>query len=253
MDAPKTLSLNDLVIRFNKPSRILEVGFGDGEFLGKLCEVGHSVVGTEVSDRMVQETQKQIPKATILLSHDPSGIDGTFDAVCCFEVLEHVPDPISLARQFPANLFFGSVPNAGRWYPRLTGRYEYWDFPPNHLWRFCDCQPLGPDHHDNDCKLGNQDRLAENQRGMSLRWLLKEAGYTRINVRPTPVQSHDLLRMIPIRRVSGDYDNMRHRSMAGRISTAGRKLTLPFTIPAAGVLNLFGQAGVSFYITAERD
>ena len=253
MDAPKILSFTDIRLRLKEPSRILEVGFGDGEFLGKLCEAGYSVVGTEVSVRMVDETREKIPQATILLNNEPSEIDGPFEAVCCFEVLEHVPDPISLARQFPANLLFASVPNAGRWYPRLTGKYEYWDYPPNHLWRFCDCEPSGPDYHDSDCKLGNRGKLAENQQGMSLRWVLQEAGYKHVEISPTPVQPHDLLRMIPIRRVSGDYDNMRRKSKLGLLTAAGRKLVMPATAPAAGVLNLLGQSGVSFYITATRD
>jgi hypothetical protein len=253
MDFPKILSLEDIRSRLKEHSRILEVGFGDGEFLGKLCEAGHSVVGTELSARMVEETRENIPQAIILLNDQPSEIDGSFDVVCCFEVLEHVPDPISLARQFPANLIHASVPNAGRWYPKLTGRYEYWDYPPNHLWRFCDCEPLGPDYHGRDCKLGDLSKLAENQRAMSLRWLLQEAGYTKVEVRPTPVQAHDLLRMIPLRRVSGDYDNMRRRSKLGLLTAAGRRLMTPATAPAAGLLNLLGRSGVSFYATGARE
>lgn len=252
MDYPKILSLEDIHNRLTKRSRILEIGFGNGEFLGKLCEEGHSVVGTEVSARMVEETRKRIPEATMLLNDQPSKVDGNFDAVCCFEVLEHVPDPISLARQFPANRIYASVPNAGRWYPKLTGRYEYWDFPPNHLWRFCNCEPLGPDRHDQDCKLQDARNLAKNQQSMPLRWLLKEAGYTQVTVRPTPVQAHDLLRMIPLRKVTGNYDDMRHNSKFGMLTSAGRRLMTPLTMPAAGILNLFGSYGVSFYITGTR-
>jgi len=252
MDYPKILSLEDIHTRFKKPSRILEVGFGDGEFIGKLCEKGHSVVGTEVSARMVEETQKRIPQATTLLNDNPAEIDGYFDAVCCFEVLEHVPDPIALARQFPANIIYASVPNAGRWYPKLTGRYEYWDFPPNHLWRFCDCEPLGPGHHNQDCKLSDAGNLGENQCAMSIRWLLKEAGYTQITVRPTPVHANDLLRMIPIRRISSDYDQMRRKSKLGRLTSAGRRIMTPITAPAAGILNLLGNSGVSYYFTGTR-
>ena len=252
LDYPKILSLEDIGSRSQDGLNILEVGFGDGEFLSKLCEAGHSVVGTEVSAQMVEQTRKKISQATILQNDQPSEIDGFFDAVCCFEVLEHVPDPISLARQFPAERIYASVPNAGRWYPKLTGRYEYWDFPPNHLWRFCDCEPLSADNHDQGCKLRDAGKLAKGQRAMPLRWLFKEAGYTNIKVRPTPVQAHDLLRMIPLRKVSSDYDQMRRKSKLGTITSVGKRLVTPVTAPAASILNLFGSSGVSFYVSGTR-
>lgn len=253
MDSPKTLTLRDLRKRFTGPARVLEVGFGDGRFVKNLSDSGYSVIATEISAEMVAETQSKVSEATVLLSDDPSELQGDFDAVCCFEVLEHLPDPEAFAKKLPGNSLFASVPNPWRWYPKLTGRYEYWDYPPNHLWRYCDCAPIGPDHHDANCKLVQEHHVASGQKTMSLRWILHQAGYTKINIRKTPVQAHDILRIIPIRKVSNNYDQMRRRSMFGMLTSTVRTLSVPATLPMAGVLNLLGFAGVSFYVTATRD
>lgn len=252
MDSPKILALQDIRSRLEVNKRILEVGFGDGNFLRRICDMGYSVVGTEVSEGMVEKVQQAVPQASVLLSDDPSSLPYEFDAVCCFEVLEHLEDPEDFARKLPGCLLYASVPNPWRWYPRITGRYEYWDYPPNHLWRYCACSASGPDHHDQDCKLADRKQIATSQRSMSLRWVLHQAGYTKITMVPTPVQAHDLLRIIPVRRVSRDYDNMRRRSTLGLLMSAGRHMVMPATMPAAAVLNLLGQSGVSYYITASR-
>lgn len=252
MDSPKILALHDIQSRLDETMRILEVGFGDASFVKELCDMGFSVVGTEVSEGMVKKAQEKVPQASILLSGDPSDLPYDFAAVCCFEVFEHLEDPEAFARKLPGPLLYASVPNPWRWYPRLTGRYEYWDFPPNHLWRYCACNAAGPDDHEPGCKLGDEKQVAPSQRAMSLRWLLQQAGYTKITMQPTQVQAHDLLRIIPIRRVSGDYDDMRRRSKLGLLTSAGRRMLIPATMPAAAVLNLLGQSGVSYYIRASR-
>jgi len=120
MDSPKILALRDIQQRLKGHKQVLEVGFGDGSFVKHLSEVGYSVVATEVSEKMVQKTREKVPQATILMSEDPSDLPYDFDAVCCFEVFEHLAEPESFARRLPGSLLYASVPNPWRWYPKLT-------------------------------------------------------------------------------------------------------------------------------------
>ena len=252
MDHPKKLALRDIRASLHGAGRILEIGFGDGGFLKSLCEAGYEVMGTETSGTLVQEAQRNLPQAKIFLADDPSTLPDVFDAVCCFEVLEHLIDPVEMAKKVPSTVLYGSVPNPRRWYPSMTGKYEYWDHPPNHLWKFCLCEPIAADHHDSHCKLTRTGHLSPGQQGMSIRWLLQQAGYTRISVEPTLVQSHDLLRMIPIRKNVKNYDEMRSKGTKSFITSTARRMLQPITFPTASALNLFRAQGVSFYINAVR-
>ena len=58
MDITKVLALKDVPQRINDAARILEVGFGDGQFLRSLSNAGYSVVGTEVSQWMLDEVRE---------------------------------------------------------------------------------------------------------------------------------------------------------------------------------------------------
>ena len=246
------MALADIEQKLRGTGKILEVGFGDSGFLKNLCEAGYSVTGTEISESMVKETQRILPGAKVVCTDDPSEVDGDFDAVCCFEVLEHLSDPPDLATKLPGNLLLGSVPDPWRWYPKITGRYEYWDYPPNHLWRYCLCAPIDRAHHDSDCKLKENIHGAEGPQVMSLKWVLSQAGYEKVVIRQTPVQPQDLLRIIPIRKNSASYDQMRPKGKFRLITSTARKVLAPMTYAGSGVLNAMGFHGVSYYFTASR-
>ena len=252
MDRAKVLALRDMAIDLEPQASILEVGFGDGSFLKALTEKGYLVTGTETSESMVKQVSREVVEARVIAADDLVAADSDFDAVCCFEVLEHVEEPIALASQFLAKSLYASVPNPRRWYPAITGRYEYWDFPPNHLWRFCTCPPLGPDHHEEDCKQSETPIQLGHPRMMSIRWVLDQAGYETASINSTSVDGDDLLRVVPIKEVSSDYDEMRPKSGARRMATLAKTLLTPATVPIAGCLSLVGFRGVSYYIHAQR-
>jgi hypothetical protein len=253
VDAPKILAIAEIEQQLGGNGTILEVGFGDSSFLRNLCDAGYSVTGTEISDWMVKETQANLPQATVVCTDDPSEIKGNFDAVCCFEVLEHLPDPMTLAANLPGNVLYGSVPDPLRWYPRLTGKYEYWDYPPNHLWRYCLCEPKAQDYHEPSCKLKDKIKSADGPDVMSLRWVLSQAGYEQVTIHQTHVQPQDLLRIIPIRRNSASYDQMRTKRGGLRLAiSAAKKVLAPGTFMGSSALNIMGFHGVSYYFTASR-
>lgn len=69
---------------------VLEVGFGDGSFLGYAAARGWNVIGTELSD-----VQVTLGRAAGYNVHTPDYVDGlaeeSLDLIVAFDVLEHIP------------------------------------------------------------------------------------------------------------------------------------------------------------------
>ncbi len=125
--------------RFGK---ILEVGCGQGEFIEKLLRSpGPEVRGIDMNPAAVAHAQRKgLPIA--LASGDAPGGEppGSWDAVCAFQVLEHVPDTrgflASLVRLLrPGGRLILSVPNADS-FIRHDGN-NLLDMPPHHMTRWC--------------------------------------------------------------------------------------------------------------------
>lgn len=104
--------------------RILDFGCGDGTYFRMLIESGEcpsSAVGLEVDPRVIADNYKDFadhPEVSFELYSDFDFVAaaGTFDAVICMEVLEHIPDPTELIRQMhsllrPGGRFLISIPN----------------------------------------------------------------------------------------------------------------------------------------------
>ena len=69
---------------------VLEVGFGNGEFLGFCTSQGWNVQGTELSDLQV-EIGMAAGFAVHGVDHVGEIPDGSLDLVAAFDVLEHIP------------------------------------------------------------------------------------------------------------------------------------------------------------------
>jgi SAM-dependent methyltransferase len=80
---------------------ILEIGCGNGFFLKKAREQGwRQVRGVEPSRAAVEEASAEI-RSSIICAMMQSCLfpDHSFDAICLFQVLDHVLDPTSLLKQ----------------------------------------------------------------------------------------------------------------------------------------------------------
>jgi len=82
--------LNNKVLS-KKRSKVLEVGFGNGELLGYLRKRSHDVVGVEINDNLVERANKAGYKSFAGLVWEIEELQFTkFDLIVAFDVAEHL-------------------------------------------------------------------------------------------------------------------------------------------------------------------
>jgi SAM-dependent methyltransferase len=125
-----------LVERFGlRGKRVVEVGCGDGNYLGILRDLGVDVVGNEASTRFreVAEAAGHRVHAGYVTAQDPVP-DGPYDAFVTREVFEHVPDPNDFLQGVRASLTDDGVGLVE--VPSLEQALEhgrFYDFFPDHV------------------------------------------------------------------------------------------------------------------------
>lgn len=79
------------VVRALKPSSVLEVGCGDGRFIGMLAPSVPRCVGVDLVERAIRYARAFNPDVEFLCE-DVTRIEEQFDVVASIEVLEHITD-----------------------------------------------------------------------------------------------------------------------------------------------------------------
>lgn len=128
--------LRVLAERLPRRGRLLDFGCADGYFLELARTDGWEVAGVEVSEEMAKEvTAKMGIPVTTSLDNLPSV---QFDAITLWEVIEHLPQPITELRRLgerlrPGGVLMLSTPNVGHW--QAIREPERWVGyrPPAHL------------------------------------------------------------------------------------------------------------------------
>jgi SAM-dependent methyltransferase len=149
LNAKRTFSRYPFIVRILNSLRLrpshylLEVGAGTGRVARYVADnVGCEVYCTEASKRCTDfiEGKLGIPAAPVTdLSNLPPRFPTLFDAITCFEVMEHVPRPLAFLKQMVERLtedgyLLFSVPNkALDDYLRENKARRKDDYPPHHL------------------------------------------------------------------------------------------------------------------------
>mgnify|MGYP001824745158 FL=1 len=121
-------------------ARILEIGCGNGAFLDLCRRAGFERLrGLELNARARRECREKGHAVSDQLIEQLGPSDGSFDYICAFQVLEHVPDPVGFLRAAAGRLRRGgklilSTPNAAS----FLARYKWCllDLPPHHMSRW---------------------------------------------------------------------------------------------------------------------
>lgn len=119
--------------------RILDVGCGDGRFLQVLRDFGPpewELVGVDFDPAAVERCKQKGFEAHASRVEDLAGADGTYDAVVMLQLIEHVEDPVRIARRVlsllrPGGVFVIETPNLAGWDYHLFRRrwWGHYHFP----------------------------------------------------------------------------------------------------------------------------
>ncbi len=122
--------------------RVLEIGCGAGFFLERLREQGKQVQGLELNGAAAAFARSRgLDVEQTPLEAFAAGHEGRFDAVCLFQVLEHVAAPLpflghALACLQPRGLLLVSVPNMAGVLGRVAPLVA--NLPPHQVSRWTD-------------------------------------------------------------------------------------------------------------------
>jgi 2-polyprenyl-3-methyl-5-hydroxy-6-metoxy-1,4-benzoquinol methylase len=77
------------VLKIKKSTKILEVGYGNGSFLGYMSRKGFNIWGVEINNNLVDLAKKH--NFITFDSMDKIDANVKFDLIVLFDVLEHIP------------------------------------------------------------------------------------------------------------------------------------------------------------------
>lgn len=130
----------NIIGKFKKPKKVLEIGCSTGLMLALLKDWGWQVKGVEISSKAAEVAHKRNIKV-IVVDFMKSGIKEKFDVVVLNHTLEHLENPVAVIKKInsllnPGGLLYIDVPNFGGLSAKLLGAKWPLLLPDEHLWHF---------------------------------------------------------------------------------------------------------------------
>lgn len=118
--------------------RLLDVGAATGYFVQMATEAGYEAEGIDVSEYAVSLGRK---KGLRMRAIQLENVQGEFDCITMFDLLEHVPDPRATLQKAHSLLRGGGIlvinmPDAGSLVARVLGPRWHLIIPPEHVHLF---------------------------------------------------------------------------------------------------------------------
>jgi 2-polyprenyl-3-methyl-5-hydroxy-6-metoxy-1,4-benzoquinol methylase len=120
----------------DKDKRVLVVGCGKGHFVEELNKSGVKAKGIDLSSKAIKIGRKLGRNVEKIDIKDVPSKNNRYDYVCCFQVLEHVENPIGFINQCISKLKKGGyliigVPNMGGYMGNIKN--DILNNPPHHI------------------------------------------------------------------------------------------------------------------------
>jgi SAM-dependent methyltransferase len=132
----------DQLLRHKQGGAILDLGCSTGEFLASLKDPSRELFGIEMSES-VARTAEARSGAKVFVGDilDAPFPPGSFDAITCFHVFEHLYEPRKVLARVsewlkPGGFFYTMMPNIDSAGKRIFGSYWYALELPRHLYHF---------------------------------------------------------------------------------------------------------------------
>jgi 2-polyprenyl-3-methyl-5-hydroxy-6-metoxy-1,4-benzoquinol methylase len=131
----------ELISKYKSGGSILDIGCSSGAFLGTLPKTW-KLFGIEM-ERATAEKARAATGADVFVGDvmDAPFAPETFDAITCFDLLEHVYHPRAFLSRVlewlkPGGMVFINLPNIDSWEARALGSFWYGLELPRHLFHF---------------------------------------------------------------------------------------------------------------------